>query len=243
MFARAARERPVVLAVEDVHWSDRSTRDFLTFLVRGIRRERLALILTYRGDEIQRGHPARPFLLELERSGQAIRLELHGFGRRELRDQVTGILDHEPAPGLVDSLLDRAEGNPFFTEELLATLEPDAPLPESLREAMLFRIEGSSEQVRTVLQVAAVAGREVDHSLLGAVAGLEATELLEAVRDAVQSYLLVENPRSGAYGFRHALLREAVYTDLLLEDRRALHLQIAQALGASHAGRRARSGG
>lgn len=234
VFARAARDAPVVLAVEDVHWSDRSTRDFLAFLVRGIRRERLALILTYRGDEIQRGHPARPFLLELERSGQAIRMELHGFGRRELLDQVTGILDHEPAPDLVDSLLDRAEGNPFFTEELLATLaEPEAPLPESLREAILFRIEGSSDQVRTVLQVAAVAGREVDHSLLGAVAGLEPASLLEAVRDAVQSYLLVENPRSGAYRFRHALLREAVYTDLLLEDRRALHLQIAQALGAS----------
>src|SRR5262249_35576967 len=132
VFARAARAAPVVLAVEDVHWSDRSTRDFLTFLVRGIRRERLALILTYRQDEIQRGHPARPFLLELERSGQAIRLELRGFGRRELRDQVTGILDHEPAPGLLDSLLDRAEGNPFFTEELLATVaEPDAPLPDS----------------------------------------------------------------------------------------------------------------
>lgn len=234
VFARAARDEPVVLAVEDVHWSDRSTRDFLTFLVRGIRRERLALILTYRHDEIQRGHPARPFLLELERSGQAIRLELHGFGRRELRDQVTGILDHEPARDLVDSLLDRAEGNPFFTEELLATLsEPDAPLPESLREAILFRIEGSSAHVRTVLQVAAVAGREVDHSLLRAVAGLEAAELLEAVREAVQSYLLVENPRSGAYRFRHALLREAVYTDLLLEDRRALHLQMAQALSES----------
>jgi len=77
---RAAREAPVRLVVEDVHWSDRSTRDFLTFLVRGIRHERLVLVLTYRQDEVQRNHQARPFCLELERSGQAVRLELRGFG-------------------------------------------------------------------------------------------------------------------------------------------------------------------
>jgi predicted ATPase/DNA-binding CsgD family transcriptional regulator len=234
VFVRLARDAPIVLAVEDLHWSDPSTRDFLTFLVRGIRRERLALVLTYRNDEIHRRHPARPFLLELERSGQAMRLELRAFGRGEIREQVTAILDQEPAPKLLDSLLDRAEGNPFFTEELLATVaDPDAPLPESLRDAMLFRIEGSSEQVQAVLRVAAVAGREVDHSLLTAVAGIEAHELLDAVRKAVQSHLLVENPDAGAYGFRHALLREAVYNDLLSEERRALHLELARALTQS----------
>lgn len=234
VFAGAARDAPVLLAVEDLHWSDRSTRDFLTFLVRGIRRERLALILTYRNDEIQRRHPAHRFLFELERSGQAIRLELTRFQRRELRDQVGAILGREPTPELLDSLLERAEGNPFFTEELLATVEePDAPIPESLREAMLFRVEGSSEQVRAVLRVAAVAGREVDHGLLEAVVGAGSDELLEALREAVQAHLLVENPRTGAYGFRHALLREAVYGDLLLEERRALHLELAEALSES----------
>jgi DNA-binding CsgD family transcriptional regulator len=234
VFAGAAREAPVVLVVEDVHWSDRSTRDFLTFLARAIRRERLALVLTYRDDEVKRGHPARPFLLELERSGQAVRLELTGFARRELRDQVTAILDREPTPELIDSLLERAEGNPFFTEELLATVEePYAPIPESLREAMLYRVDGSSEQVRTVLRAAAVAGREVDHAMLRAVVGVEPGELLDAVREAVRSHLLVENPRTSTYGFRHALLREAVYGDLLLEERRALHLEFAQALSTS----------
>jgi predicted ATPase len=207
VFTGAAREAPVVLVVEDVHWSDRSTRDFLTFLVRGIRHERLVLVLTYRQDEVQRSHQARPFLLELERSGQAVRLELRGFARRELRDQVTAILDGEPTPELIDSLLKRAEGNPFFTEELLATVEePYAPLPESLREALLYRIEGSSDQVRALLRVAAVAMRDVDHSLLKAVVGIEPDELLGALREALLSHLLVENPRTSAYGFRHALL-------------------------------------
>ncbi len=230
VFTAAARDEPVVLVVEDVHWSDRSTRDFLTFLVRGIRRERLTLILTYRSDEIQRSHPARPFLFELERSGQAIRLELTRFHRHELRDQVAAILGREPAPALLDSLLERAEGNPFFTEELLATVDEDAPLPESLREAMLLRVEDCSDQVRAVLRVAAVAGRDVDHGLLEVVVGARSDELLEALRAAVRAHLLVENPSASAYGFRHALLREAVYGDLLLEERRALHLELAEAL-------------
>jgi len=233
VFAGAAREAPIVLAIEDLHWSDRATRDFLTFLVRGSRRERLALILTYRYDEVSRQHPARRFLTELERSGQAIHLELKGFGRGELREQVAAILDREPAPELLDSLLERAEGNPFFTEELIATAqEPQQPLPESLRETLLARVEGSPGHVKEVLRVAAVAGREVEHSLLEAVIDLKAGELLDAVRAAVQSNLLVENQGTGAYRFRHALLREAVYSDLLLADRCALHLQLAQVLSA-----------
>ena len=231
VFAGLAREAPIVLAIEDVHWSDPSTRDFLTFLARGIRRERLTLILTYRNDEIHRRHPARRFLHELERSGQATRLELRGFGRRELGEQVTAILDEEPPPELLDNLLDRAEGNPFFTEELLATVhEPGAPLPESLRDTMLYRVEGSSPQVRDVLRVAAVTGREVDHALLRDVSGIDSDDLLDAVREAVRTHLLVENPRTGAYAFRHALLREAVYHDLLAEERRTLHLELARTL-------------
>lgn len=234
VFAGAARQAPIVLAIEDLHWSDRATRDSLTFLVRGIRRERLALVLTYRSDEVLRRHPARLFLTELERSGQAVQLELARFGRSELREQVAAILDRDPAPELIDSLLVRAEGNPFFTEELIAAARgPQQPLPESLRETLLARVEGSPERVQEVLKVVAVAGRGVEHPLLESVVDLDAGELLAAVREAVQSHLLVENPDTGAYGFRHALLREAVYDDLLLADRRALHLQLAQALSAN----------
>ena len=74
------------------------TRDFLVFLVRAARREPLALILSYRSDELQRRHPLRPFVLELERSGRAIRVELGPFTRAELREQVAGILGESPKP-------------------------------------------------------------------------------------------------------------------------------------------------
>ena len=227
----AAREAPVALVVEDLHWADRSTRDFLTFLVRGARREPLALIASYRSDELQRSDQFRPFILELERSGQAMRVELRRFSRSETREQIAAILGRPPEPALVDRLLERSEGNPFFTEELLASASaPGAALPESLRQALLLRVESHPEQVKAVLRIVAVAGRTIDHALLELVAGLSRDELLAALREAVEGYVLVHDPGSTGYSFRHALLREAVYADLLPGERGTLHVMLARAL-------------
>ena len=227
-----ARAKPLVLVVEDCQWADRSTRDFLVFLVRAARREPIALIVSYRSDELQLRHPLRPSVLELERSGRAIRVELEPFTRAELRQQVAGILEETPAPALVDRLLERSEGNPFFTEELLASSrEPDQPLPDSLRDILLSRVEAKSAGVRDVLRIAAVAGRTIDHALLSWVSDRSESDLNRALRDAVDSYLLSHDSSTAGYSFRHALLREAIYENLLPGERRTLHLQLARALG------------
>src|SRR6266545_908804 len=110
---RLAERAPVLLVVEDLHWADRSTRDLLGFLVRNLRAG-VALVLTYRSDELHRRHPLRPFLAELDRSGRAERLELGRLGRRELAELLAGILDEPAAPALVGEILARSEGNPFF---------------------------------------------------------------------------------------------------------------------------------
>ena len=226
-----ARVKPLVLVIEDCQWADRSSRDFLEYLVRAARREPLALVLSYRSDELQRRHPLRPFVLELERSGRAIRVELRPFTRAELREQVGGILGEPPKPPLVDRLLERSEGNPFFTEELLAAShQPGQHLPDSLRDILLSRVEGHSSGVRDVLRIAAVAGRTIDHALLAAVTELSEDDLNRALRDAVESYLLTHDPSSPDYSFRHALLREAIYADLLPGERRSHHLRLARAL-------------
>ena len=228
----AARDAPVVLVIEDLHWADPSTRDFLAFLVRAARPERLALIATYRSDEVHgRQHPVRPFVHELERSGQATRVELAPFNRSELREQIAAILDAAPEPALVDRLLERSDGNPFFTEELLASSRGGAVLPETLRDALLWRLDGKPARVQDVLRIAAVAGRTIDHRLLAAVAGMPEDELTLALRDAVDSYVLAHDPRSSGYSFRHSLLREAIYADLLPGERRKLHVMLARALG------------
>src|SRR6266511_1522979 len=101
---RLAERGAVLLVVEDLHWADRSTRNLLGFLVRNLRGG-VALVLTYRSDELHRRHPLRGFLAELERSGRVERLELGRLGRCELGELLAGILGEPPAPALVDEIL------------------------------------------------------------------------------------------------------------------------------------------
>lgn len=226
---RLAERAPVLLVVEDLHWADRSTRDLLGFLVRNLRAG-VALVLTYRSDELHRRHPLRPFLAELDRSGRAERLELGRLGRRELAELLAGILDEPAAPALVGEILARSEGNPFFAEELLTAHLEGARLPLALRDLVLARVEALSEVAQRVLQVAAVAGTRVDHELLAAVVGQDAEQLVWLLREAVGHHMLAVDEASGAYVFRHALVQEAIYDDLLPVQRGPLHAAYANAL-------------
>jgi DNA-binding CsgD family transcriptional regulator len=230
VIAAAARQAPLLLVIEDLHWADRSTRDFIAFLLRNARQEPLALLLTYRSDELHRRHPVKPFVSELQRTGGVLRVDLRPFSRQELARQVAAIVGGEPDAALLARLLERSEGNAFFAEELLAASNDDGGLPESLRDALLLRVEGLPPLARLLLEIAAVAGRKIDHELLREVAGLSEAQLNEALRAAVESQILVHDSSSMGYSFRHALLREAVYDDLLPGERRARHIGLARAL-------------
>jgi DNA-binding winged helix-turn-helix (wHTH) protein/DNA-binding CsgD family transcriptional regulator/tetratricopeptide (TPR) repeat protein len=228
---RLAERGPVLLVVEDLHWADRSTRDLVGFLVRNLRAG-VALVLTYRSDELHRRHPLRPFLAELDRSGRAERLELGRLGRGELGELVAGILGEPPAAALVGEILARSEGNPFFAEELLAAHMEGTRLPSALRDLVLARVEARSEATQRVLEVAAVAGTRVDHELLAAVVGQDPEQLVWLLREAVTHHVLTVDKVSGAYAFRHALVQEAIYDDLLPVQRGPLHAAYARALAA-----------
>jgi DNA-binding CsgD family transcriptional regulator/tetratricopeptide (TPR) repeat protein len=226
---RLAESGPVLLVVEDLHWADQSTRDLLGFLVRNLRGG-VALVLTYRSDELHRRHPLRPFLAELDRSGRAERLELSRLGRRDLVELLAGILEEPAPPALVGEILARSEGNPFFAEELLAAHLDGTRLPLALRDLVLARVEALSEPTQRVLEVAAVAGTRVDHELLAAVAGQDAEQLVWLLREAVTHHVLGVDEATGAYVFRHALVQEAIYDDLLPVQRGPLHAAYARAL-------------
>ena len=229
LFTRAA---PVVLVIEDLHWADPSTRGFLSFLVRNIGHERLLLVATYRTDELHRRHPLRQFLADVERLPVIERLELAPFTRRELAQQLTAILDASPEPELIEELLARSQGNAFFAEELLAASGEDGAhrVPESLRDALTLRVERLSPTARQTVRSAAVAGTIVGHRLLTATAGLGADELAGALREAIENNVLVPDRSGESYGFRHELLREALYDELLPAERVAKHAKLAQAL-------------
>jgi DNA-binding CsgD family transcriptional regulator/tetratricopeptide (TPR) repeat protein len=229
VFARLAETTPVVLAVEDIHWADRSTLNFLAFLISTARRERLLLVCTYRTDAVHREHPLRAFLAQQHRPRSVERVHLDAFTPVELGAQLHGILGSPPEAGLVKRLFERTEGNAFFTEELLAASGDGADLPASLRDALLLRIEVLPDDAQQVLRVAAAHGRFVPDRLLAAVCELPEPELHEAVRAAVAHHVLVQRDQD-TYAFRHALVHETLAADLLPGERTNLHLALAQVL-------------
>jgi len=225
MLGRLGERAPAVIAIEDLHWADRSTRDLLAYLIRSLRRERVMLLATYRSDELHRRHPLLAFLTA--HAGGVEQIELARFDDDELARLLTAICGEALAPELGAQLQARSEGNAFLAEELLAA--GGSELPDTLREAMLGRVELISDDARVALRVAACAGASVPHRLLSATAGLPELALENALREAVAHHLLVRRGDE-AYAFRHALLGEAVYADVLPGERARFHAAIARAL-------------
>ncbi|GIH02253.1 LuxR family transcriptional regulator [Rhizocola hellebori] len=234
LFGRLGSEAPLVLVLEDLHWADRASRDLVAFLARRLRDERLLLVLTYRSDDLGRGHPLRPLLAELGRSERVDRVGLRPFERAELSALLDAILQ-TPAPAeLADDIFVRSDGNPFYAEELLAAWRrSEHPgLPGSLRDTLLTRVERLSGQAQAVVAAAAAAGRRVDHRLIAAVAGLTEPQFADAVRETVAEQVLLADPDGRGLAFRHALMREAALAELLPVERVRLHAGLATAITA-----------
>jgi DNA-binding CsgD family transcriptional regulator/tetratricopeptide (TPR) repeat protein len=234
LVAELSADSALALVLDDLQWADRSTRTFVSFLVRALRDERVMLLVAYRSDDLHRRHALRPLLSELERLERARRVDLLPFDVEESTEALTDILGAAPAPELVQRLHARSEGNPLYTEELLAAgLDGRGPAPPSLRDAFLLRVERLSEPARRVVRALA-AGQRLDEVTLARVTGLEAHALNEALREAVDEQVLATGGQR--LSFRHSLLREAVYDDLLPGERGQLHLALAEALEERSAG-------
>jgi DNA-binding CsgD family transcriptional regulator len=228
---RLGEVAPALVVLEDLHWADRSTLDLIIFLARNLRDARVVLVATYRSDDLHRRHPLRGVLAELDRSGRVVRECLEPFSAAEIRELVAAICDDpDPDEALVEAVLTRSEGNAFFAEELLAATRDrdrgDVPLPTSLRELLLARVDSlGGGPVQDVLRVAAVIGSCPPHRLLLAATPRPEPDVLEGIRDAVEHQLLVADDTG--YCFRHALLKEAIYDDLLPGERVATHARVA----------------
>ncbi|MEV0278682.1 AAA family ATPase [Streptomyces sp. NPDC050610] len=241
LLERLAADRTLVVALEDLHWADRSTRELLGYLLRSLDRARLVIVATYRSDDIHRRHPLRPFLAELDRMRTVHRVELPRFTRAEVGDQLAGITGSRPGRPLLDRVFERSDGNAFFVEELARSLADGvrAGLSESLRDLLLVRVEALPEDVQRVVRAAAEGGSAVEYDLLRAVAGLDEDALIEALRTAVGAGILLPTPDGDGYRFRHSLVREAVGEDLLPGERSRLNRRYARALESDPAAVRA----
>ncbi|WBB64150.1 DUF2791 family P-loop domain-containing protein [Streptomyces sp. WMMC500] len=234
LLERLATDRTVVVVLEDLHWADRSTRELLGYLVRAMPPARLLALATFRSDALHRTHPLRAFLGELDRLRGTVRhVDLAPLGRDEVLAQLAGIRGGTAPGPAAHEVYRRSEGNPFFVEELSLSEAAGHGMSDSLRELLLIRVESLAQPAIEVVRTAAL-DAVVEHELLAAVAGLDEDELLDGLREAVGARILMPVRALGAdgYGFRHALLREAVLDDLLPGDRRRLGRRYAEALTA-----------
>jgi DNA-binding CsgD family transcriptional regulator len=230
--AELAAASPVLLVLEDLHWADATTRHLVTFLARMLRRERVAIVGTYRTDDLHRRHPLGEVVAELGRLPSVALVELGPLPAAALAEHLSN-LPNGPSrlsTALLGSLVERAEGNAYYAEELLAASSGSSGvLPSGLAALLLARVARVSPAAQQVLRAAAVAGRRANDQLVLAASGLNDAEYEEAVREMVAHQLLVPDGPDG-YRFRHALLREAVYGDLLPGERTRLHGRFAALL-------------
>ena len=229
VLVEATRHAPVLVVVEDLHWSDASTRDLLLFLLSRLSTARLLIVLSYRSDDLDRSHPLRRWLASVARMRGVDRLDLGPLPPDDAVTFVRALLPGDDDADLVGDVADRSEGNAFFAEELASAVDGGrAEISDVLASVLLDRIERLSTPAQKVVRAAAIVGQRdlwassLERLAASTAVGLAPGEVEQALRECVQSHVLVVTP-DGGFAFRHALLREAVLADLLPGEASRLH--------------------
>jgi DNA-binding CsgD family transcriptional regulator len=234
----ASEKRAIVICIEDIHWADPTTLEFLAFLATRIVTDRILIVATYRDDEIE-ATPASPVaaaLARLFRASTVERIALRPLDEKEMLVLVDSALSirERPPESAVRRVVARAEGNPFYAEELLETLLDGGgsdDLPHSIEGMVLERFAALDEDERRVVQYGAVLGYRFDPDLLREILPIEEGTLARALRHACERNLVVEEPGAQLrFRFRHALTHEAIAGRMLEFEARPLHARVAQLL-------------
>lgn len=221
---------PLVIFVDDAHWADRATLDWLPYLVHRMRAHPLLLVLAFRPEEA----PA-PLVHQLAtwgREGVLRRIPLSRLGPQETAALIAGL---QVDAGIAHQLQAWSAGNPYVLFEL--SRNPDAvaagAVPPGLAELVAARIDRLSDDARSVLQAAGILEPEFDLALLTQSTGLVEDAVLDALDELLSAHILTE--RAGRFVFDHPLLSSVVRQSLNAARRRVLHRRAAQALEVSHA--------
>lgn len=231
-----SRERPIVFVIEDLHWVDAASLTLMRFLLRALGSSRVLTVLSYRTDDVTRGHPLREFLAEADRDRWVERRELGRLTRPQVRRFVKSmIVDEAPSERVLDTVFRRSDGVPFFVEELIGIdgCRDEGFVPDTLRELLLARYERLPDTAQELLRLISTGGVRVSHSLLSEVYTGTADELDAAARQSVLFGVLTID--GDDYAFRHALVREAILSDLLPGERARFHARYAEAYEAAAA--------
>jgi len=245
-FTKLAAGRPLVLVIEDIHWCDESSLEFLQYFLRHSTSFPWLVLLTYRSDEV--ASALGNWLAQQDRERRTQECSLTRLTRRDVEAMLSAIFDLPPTirSELLNALYPLTEGNPFFVEEVLTSLQASGGifyaegawrskelehlrLPRSIAAAVQQRSDRLSEEARELLTLAAVAGRRFEVDLLLTVTRQTEEQFLHLLKELIAAQLVVEE--SGEqFAFRHALTRYAIYEQLLKRERKALHRTLAEAM-------------
>ncbi len=250
-FEELARQRSLLLLLDDLHWADSASLELLRALAHELVRLPLLILTTYRADELHRHHPLYNLVPLFVREARADLLNLRRLDRDHLR-AIVRAQHHLPEAEegrLIDYLRDHAEGNPFYTGELLRSLQEtgllrqgpgadtwglgdltQARVPPLLRQVIDGRLARLTEETQRLLAIASTIGQGVSLTLWGTVAGVTEEALLTASDEAIAARLLEASNDGTDLRFVHALIREALYEGLLPPRRRSWHRRVAEAL-------------
>jgi predicted ATPase/DNA-binding CsgD family transcriptional regulator len=250
-FTEQATRQPLLFILEDLHWCDETSLELLVYLARNCTHLPILFVLTYRSDEVS--PELRHALAECDREHLAQDFSLQRLTRPEVDAMLQAIFaQHQAAPtGLLERMYALTEGNPFFIEEVLKSLLASGELsdregvwertllfgthkrhpsiPRSVQDAVYQRTKQLSASARQVFTLAAVAGRRFDLPILQQVMHTDEPHILVCMKELVAAQLVSEEAPD-QFSFRHALIREAVYAELLASERRSLHRRIAETI-------------
>lgn len=230
-FERLARERPTVVFLDDLQWADAATLTVLGGWAVPSTGLPLLVIGAFRSDELPRGHPVRELRSRLRQAagGKERHVRLGPLGPGDSALLVRRVLGDMATQDVVDTVVRRARGLPFYLEELasaVAETGDTAVVPESVTDAVLQRVARLSDAARSVAPVVAVSG-SVRLDVLAEFGAEEA-----GIEELFDAGALVRPPGAGAgeAAFRHALMGEALYAAIPWARRRRLHAALAQAM-------------
>lgn len=247
-----ATHATVVLTLEDLHWADPASLDLLRSLCRRIDSSNVLLIGTWRIDELTHDRPLYQLLPHLIREAHAERLDLGPLDDAAVRQMIAGRYQLAPPDEsrLVEYVQARAEGNPFFINEIVRTLEDEdflqhsdtgwslrdlerVPVPALVSQIITNRVGRIDRRARDLISLAAVIGQEVPLDLWKSIGAASEDELSAAIEAAQDAHLMRESADGGSVRFMHALVREAIHAGVVLNRRRIWHRRIADAMMSS----------
>lgn len=248
-FTSLASVRPLILVLEDLQWADEPSIELLRFAGRRVAGHRIVLIATYRDEELSSTHALYRLVPVLVRESNAMRVRLNRFDRIDTGELIQHRYDlaGDDLERLLVYLQERAEGNPFFTDELLRSLEDESilrlegdgwklgdlnrvPLPSLVRQIVDARLRKFTDDTRWVLAFGAVIGETIPLELWRELAELSEEEFADHLRPAIEQHILMEGGSPDRLRFSHALIHATLYDSVVLPQRRLWHRAAAEAM-------------